>query len=389
MAVEGEGAFGRLRTSAWAGELHGGDSCAESRSVELRCVSPEFPEFALNSRLVTRSAWVRSFPRGANWELAYVREGSVRPGDECCQRGRTTMMLKLRIRARYACKNDVTLKLGDCRPLLRQLPDESVKLIVTSPPYNLGKAYEQKRKLDSYTAEQADIIAECVRVLRKDGSLCWQVGNCVSLRGQILPLDIHFHRIFADCGLHLRNRIVWQFEHGLHARRRFSGRHETILWYTKGDSYTFNLDAVRVPQKYPGKKAYKGPGKGRYSGNPNGKNPGDVWAIPNVKANHPEKTVHPCQFPIELVERLVLALSDPGDLVVDPFVGVGTTLLAAVLHGRRAAGADIMKEYVAIARQRLAQAERATLKRRPLGTPIYIPPPNSGLLIRRAPSTER
>src|SRR6185437_14514098 len=131
----------------------------------------------------------------------------------------------------------------------------------------------------------------------------------------------------------------------LHCATRLSGRYETVLWFTKADKYKFYLDRIRVPQKYPGKKHYKGPKKGQFSSNPAGRNPGDVWAIPNVKHNHPEKTDHPCQFPLELVERLILALTDNGDLVCDPYMGSGTTIAAAVLHGRRAAGSEVKEAY--------------------------------------------
>jgi adenine-specific DNA-methyltransferase len=169
---------------------------------------------------------------------------------------------------------------------------------------------------------------------------------------------------------------------GLHCSRRFSGRYETIIWFTKSDEYILNLDAVRVPQKYPGKKHFKGPKAGQYSCNPLGKNPGDVWTIPNVKWNHVEKTVHPCQFPVELIERLVLALTEPGDLVVDPYIGVGTTAAAAVMHGRRAAGADIIQEYLDIARERVRQAALGVLRVRPMGRPVYVPSPSSPLVQR-------
>lgn len=179
-------------------------------------------------------------------------------------------------------------------------------LVVTSPPYNIGKAYETKRGLDDYIAGMARIIDLIVPRLRDSGSICWQVGNYVN-DGQIVPLDIEFAPIFKRHDLQLRNRIIWHFGHGLHTRRRFSGRYEVVMWYTKSDQYKFNLDAVRVPSKYPGKKHFKGPRKGLISGNPLGKNPEDVWTIPNVKSNHPEKTSHPCQFPVGLIERLVLA----------------------------------------------------------------------------------
>jgi adenine-specific DNA-methyltransferase len=195
---------------------------------------------------------------------------------------------------------------GDCLEMLRAIPAESMQLIVTSPPYNIGKEYEKRLHLDLYLRQQAQVIAECVRTLSPTGSICWQVGNYVD-RGAIIPLDTVLYPIFSGLGLRMRNRIIWHFEHGLHCSRRFSGRYETIIWFTKSDEYVFNLNAVRVPQKYPGKKYFKGPKAGQYSCNPLGKNPGDLWVIPNVKSNHVEKTEHPCQFPVELIERLVLS----------------------------------------------------------------------------------
>ena len=256
--------------------------------------------------------------------------------------------------------------------LLRSMPDGSVQLVVTSPPYNLGKAYEKRSALDDYLDWQSTVIAQCVRVLAPRGSICWQVGNYVHA-GEIIPLDIALFPAFAKHGLKLRNRIVWHFEHGLHCSRRLSGRHETILWFTKSDAYTFSLDPIRVPQKYPGKKHFKGPNAGKLSGNPLGKNPGDVWILPNVKNNHVEKTIHPCQFPVELVERFVLSLSEPGDLVLDPFTGVGTTIAAAIKNDRRGCGAELMPEYIAIAQERILQSFAGRLPTRAMNTPVYDP----------------
>ena len=182
------------------------------------------------------------------------------------------------------------------------------------------------------------------------------------------------YRIFKDHGLQLRNRIIWTFGHGLHCQNRFSGRHETILWFTKGDDYTFNLDPVRIPSKYPDKKHFKGPNKGKLSGNPLGKNPSDVWDIPNVKSNHVEKTDHPCQFPVGLVERLVLSMTNPGGNVLDPYLGVGSSAVAALKNGRNAYGCDITEEYVDVARDRIAQLEAGTLRTRAMNQPIYEPP---------------
>jgi len=146
------------------------------------------------------------------------------------------------------------------------------------------------------------------------------------------------------------------------------------MWFTwPGKDYVFNLDPVRVPQKYPGKKHFKGPKAGEYSCNPLGKNPGDVWDIPNVKSNHVEKTEHPCQFPTELTDRLVLSMTNPGDWVFDPFLGTGTTIASAVRHGRRRAGAEIVGRYVDIARERIDAALHGTLRTRPMGRPKYDP----------------
>src|ERR1700743_2111794 len=136
---------------------------------------------------------------------------------------------------------------------MRSLKNESMDLIVTSPPYNMGKAYEKKTTNELYIEQQTATIAEAYRLLSPTGSICWQVGNYVD-EGEVYPLDILLYQKFKDLGLHLRNRIVWTFGHGLHCQNRFSGRHETILWFTKGDEYTFNLDPVRIPSKYPEKK---------------------------------------------------------------------------------------------------------------------------------------
>lgn len=278
----------------------------------------------------------------------------------------------------------IVLYKGDAADLLASLPDESVSLVITSPPYNLGKAYEDRTAIPDYLDGQAAIIREVVRVLRMDGSLCWQVGNFVQ-NGEIVPLDVLYYPIFKQHGLFLRNRIIWHFGHGLHASRRFSGRYETLLWFTKSDHYVFNLDAVRVPSKYPGKRHYKGPNIGEPSGNPKGKNPSDVWEvvaqdwetglwdIPNVKANHPEKTAHPCQFPVELVERCVLALTPEDSWILDPYAGVGSSLIAAIRHNRRGMGSEQDAGYVALARDRIAAYQAGTLKLRPLGRPVYEP----------------
>lgn len=273
---------------------------------------------------------------------------------------------------RFRMDAKIVLYRGNCNDFLDTLPSDFARLIVTSPPYNIGKSYEQKIKLEEYVGQQAAVIKKCARVLANNGSLCWQVGNYVD-QGEIAPLDTVLYPVFKSLGLKLRNRIIWRFEHGLHCSQRFSGRYETIMWFTKSDHYVFNLDAVRVPQKYPNKKYFKGSKAGQYSCNPLGKNPGDVWDIPNVKHNHVEKTIHPCQFPVELIERLVLAMTEPGDWVIDPFMGVGTTAIAALLHGRKVAGSEIIEEYLKEAKNRIQKAEEGKLQIRPMSRPIYDP----------------
>ncbi|MBM3567631.1 MAG: site-specific DNA-methyltransferase [Alphaproteobacteria bacterium] len=267
---------------------------------------------------------------------------------------------------------DCVIRRSDNLKFMAQLETGAFKLIVTSPPYNIGKSYERRSSLDAYIESQAAVVDEAIRLLHPRGSICWQVGNHVD-GGEVFPLDVALYPLFKRRGLKLRNRIVWHFEHGLHCSKRLSGRHETILWFTKGDDYAFNLDAVRVPSKYPHKKHFKGPNAGKLSGNPLGKNPGDVWMIPNVKSNHCEKTGHPCQFPVELIERLVLALTERGEMVLDPYMGVGSAVIAAMMHGRVGYGCDVVQEYVDIAHDRVRQLRTGTLRTRPMDRPIYDP----------------
>ncbi|OQX26058.1 MAG: site-specific DNA-methyltransferase [Desulfobacteraceae bacterium IS3] len=288
------------------------------------------------------------------------------------------------IETRFHSSADIVLYHGDALQFVSTIPDNTISLIITSPPYNLGKKYENQVSISKYLETQEEIISQLYRILRQDGSLCWQVGNYVE-NGEVYPLDILYYQIFKNLGMYLRNRIIWYFGHGLHASKRFSGRYETLLWFTKSDHYVFNLDPVRIPSKYPGKRYYKGPNIGKLSGNPYGKNPSDVWEfiakewdealwnIPNVKSNHPEKTIHPCQYPIELVERCVLALTKKNDWVYDPYAGVGSALLAALIHGRKAAGSEKEQEYVKIARDRIRDYYNGTLKIRPIGRPVHEP----------------
>lgn len=286
----------------------------------------------------------------------------------------------------YSLDERAILYPGDVNDFLATVPDKSINLIITSPPYNVGKEYEVRVSIEKYLEQQEKAIRVMYEKLSPGGSICWQVGNYVD-NGEIFPLDIFYYRIFKEhLKMQLRNRIVWHFGHGLHASKRFSGRYEVLLWFTKSENYTFNLDPVRVPSKYPGKTYYKpGDKYGKPSGNPLGKNPSDIWEfmisewedgmwnVPNCKANHPEKTEHPAQFPIEIAERCVLAFSNEDDLVFDPYAGVGSTLIAALRNNRRAMGAERELSYIQKAKERITLLQEGNLPIREIGTQVHQP----------------
>lgn len=291
-----------------------------------------------------------------------------------------------KIKKDYDGRARIVLHQGDALKFIKTIPEKTIHLVFTSPPYNMGREYEINKPIEEYLKQQQDIIVELYRVLADEGSICWQVGNYVN-NGEVFPLDILYYNIFKENNFQLRNRIIWKYGHGLHATKKFSGRYETILWFTKSKEYTFNLDPVRVKSKYPGKLFSKGPKKGLPSGNPKGKNPSDIWEIflsdweqeiwdiPNVKANHPEKTDHPCQFPVELVERCILALTNEGDRVFDPFSGVGSTVIATIKNKRKAIACEKESKYVSTTKERVEQFFNGTIKLR-LTKPVFQPTPD-------------
>jgi len=283
----------------------------------------------------------------------------------------TTQIVKKKAALEAITDLDYAIWQGDTEALLTAIPMEPVfDLVVSSPPYNIGKSYEKKGALEDYLQWQERILDLIIPRVKDTGSICWQVGNFVD-NGMIVPLDIEMAYIFKKHGLKLRNRIIWHFGHGLHNKHRFSGRYEVVMWYSKTDDYQFDLDPVRIPAKYPGKRHFKGPKKGLLSGNPLGKNPEDVWSIPNVKANHIEKTNHPCQFPVGLIERLVLSMTKPGQLVFDPFAGVGSSGVAAALHERRFIGCELIADYAEQAKERIDAALAGTARYRPHDKELY------------------
>lgn len=310
------------------------------------------------------------------------------------------LRLKSNTTSLISTKNEIVTKAaaksllweGDVEVFLDSLPENyKYALVITSPPYNIGKPYEKTTELEKYLGWQKQVIGKCLNHLSDTGSICWQVGNFVEKgktgkQSSIYPLDIAFFNLFRSYGLKLRNRIIWHFGHGLHCKHRFSGRYEVILWFTKTDDYYFDLDAIRVKSKYPGKKHFKGPNAGKYSGNPKGKNPEDLWKIsedlltpwdqpvlniPNVKSNHVEKTLHPCQFPVALIDRFVLSMTPPDSTVFNPFAGVASAGAAALLNARRFMGCEINHDYAVIGKKRLDAAMNGTMKYRPFDKPVY------------------
>lgn len=289
-----------------------------------------------------------------------------------------------KIYKRFERDRELVLFEGDCDKLIESLPDQSVDLIVTSPPYCMNREYDKSGSPREFEAAHEYLLPRIWKKLKPGGNLCWQVGVHVR-ENVIVPLDYLVHGVMKGIEeARLRNRIVWTFGHGLHLERRFSGRYEVILWYSKGDRYTFDLNAVRVPQKYPGKRRYRGSRKGEFSGNPLGKNPSDVWDIPNVKACHVEKTKHPCQFPVALAKRLIDALSPANGLVLDPYAGAGSAGVAAILSGRRFVGAELDRGYAGIARDRMRDALRGTAKYR--SGDFLVRQPQPGEAVARRPA---
>ncbi|HSZ58800.1 MAG TPA: site-specific DNA-methyltransferase [Tepidisphaeraceae bacterium] len=240
--------------------------------------------------------------------------------------------------------------------VLRGLQSDTVHLTVTSPPYNIGKEYEASRPLCDYIGWCRQWLHEIFRVTSPSGSLWLNLGYIdVEEKGRAVPLP---YLLWDQSPFFMLQEIVWHYGAGVASRRAFSPRNEKWIWFVKDPNrYVFDLDAVRDPNvKYPKQKK-----NGKLKCNPLGKNPGDVWIIPKVTSGNgrasPERTAHPAQFPLAVVSRIIRAASNPGDLVLDPFAGSGSTLVASLHHKRRCIGVEIRPEYCAIAERRIRAAK--------------------------------
>lgn len=234
----------------------------------------------------------------------------------------------------------IDIRTGDALQVLATLPAASVDLVIADPPYNLGKDYgngSDTRDFDAYLDFSRRWLSECRRVMAPHATLYVFMGvRFISYLYDILE---------REQGLRFNSWICWHYTQGLGKTRGFSPRHDDILMFTMGESHTFNLDAVRVPQKYY-----------RERNNMRGANPGDVWAFSHVHYSHPNRQPHPTQKPEGLIERMVKASSNPGDLVLDPFAGSGTVPRVCQQLDRRCLGIELNPDYVAGIAQRLAQS---------------------------------
>jgi adenine-specific DNA-methyltransferase len=241
---------------------------------------------------------------------------------------------------------------GDCLELLAQLPDECIDLTITSPPYNIGKAYEKPLPLDDYLDWCAQWIAEVHRVTTTGGAFWLNLGYlAIPERAKAIPIP---YLLWDRIPFYLIQEVVWNYGAGVAGKKYFSPRNEKFLWYVKdSENYTFNLDAVRDPNvKYPNQKK-----NGKIKVNPKGKNPTDVWQFPKVTSGKnrasPERTPHPAQFPLAVIDRIIKSSSCEGQIVFDPFLGSGTTALAAMTLNRRPIGCEMKADYCDIAVERI------------------------------------
>ncbi len=242
----------------------------------------------------------------------------------------------------------------DVLDFLDGIPNDSVYTHITSLPYNLGKPYgdcpsADRMRFTYFHGWLMQIISELSRTLKPNGVLFLNIGSTPDWEDKLMPLDVLLFEDLRRSGLTFQSRVIWTTPHGLTPKRKLAERHETVLVFSKGDSPTFNPSAARMPQKQPGKRAFKGPNKGQLSCHPLGAHPTNVWHIPNVGHNHPERKaggphLHPAQFPLTLAKRAILLYSLPGELICDVFSGSGTTHVGAIETGRAFIGADLFYE---------------------------------------------
>jgi site-specific DNA-methyltransferase (adenine-specific) len=233
----------------------------------------------------------------------------------------------------------IDLRCGDAVNLFKSLENDSVDLIVADPPYNLGKDYGNNHDLkgvDEYIDFTKRWLTEAKRVLKPNGTIYVFMGvRFISYLYDVMDRELQ---------LFFNSWIVWHYTQGIGKTKGFSPRHDDILVFNKSKDFIFNLDDIRVPQKYY-----------RERNNMRGANPGDVWQFSHVHYSNPNRQNHPTQKPEGIIERIVLASSNKGDIVLDPFSGSGTTLRVCQQLDRRAIGFELNPEYIAMTELRLSE----------------------------------
>ncbi|RNC29485.1 MAG: DNA adenine methyltransferase YhdJ [Candidatus Dichloromethanomonas elyunquensis] len=231
----------------------------------------------------------------------------------------------------------IELVTGDSLIELPKIQDESIDLIITDPPYNLSKDYGKTKdnlEFEEYLEFSKEWLTECKRILKKSGTIYVFMGfRYISYIYDILSRHLNMNFV---------NWISWHYTQGIGKTKGFSPRHDDILMFSKLPNYKFNLDNIRVPQKYY-----------RSINNMRGANPGDVWEFSHVHYCNDNRQKHPTQKPEGLIERMVLASSNEGDVVLDPFSGSGTTLRVCQQLSRNCIGIEINPEYINMASCRL------------------------------------
>ena len=229
---------------------------------------------------------------------------------------------------------------GDAIEEMKKLPDKYVRLIVTDPPYNLNKNYgntHDKLEFDAYIDFSRQWLNEAKRVLTDDGTIYVFMG--------MRYISYIFNILEQDLNMSFNSWITWFYTQGIGKTKGFSPRHDDILMFTKSQkNFVFNLDGVRIPQKFY-----------RSVNNMRGANPGNIWEFSHMHYCNKNRKKHPTQKPEGLFERMILASSEPGDIVLDPFVGSGTALRVCQQTDRKGIGIDINKEYIEMTRERLAE----------------------------------
>lgn len=264
--------------------------------------------------------------------------------------------IKARLGAPFFQTTGFMLYNMDCLQAMRLLGPECIDLTVTSPPYNIGKAYETPLPLSDYLDWCGEWLNELHRLTRNDGALWLNLGYlAVPDRARAIPIP---YLLWDRSPFYLVQEVVWNYGAGVHTRKMLSPRNEKFLWYVKSpDDYAFNLDAIRDPNvKYPNQKK-----NGKLKCNPLGKNPSDVWEFPKVtsgeKRSSQERTAHPAQFPLAVIDRIIKASSDEHDLILDPFMGSGTTAIAALQNGRQVVGFEVSRDYCQLIQTRIQRYE--------------------------------